>query len=219
MIKPIWTLTGVALLGTAGVAGAVIVASSGGEEEVAQDVQTVAATVSPGETSVASPSPTASPDGWQVYTDPELGFSFPHPPSRPPEERLTDFPAQDNLPAVQLRSVSFRDAMGVPLVGVSVAPNPAKLSLEGWIRTYPGWPCDPMGSPTCVPADVVVDGEPGIRFSISVLGELAATVYFAHAGYIYALGGNVFGSGEGGYGAAIEEEDFQTVLDGFQFPS
>ncbi len=40
MIKPIWALAGVALLTTAGVAGALVVASPGGDEEVAQQVAT-----------------------------------------------------------------------------------------------------------------------------------------------------------------------------------
>jgi hypothetical protein len=40
VVKPLWGLAGVALLGVAGVAGVVIVASSGGGEEVVQQVET-----------------------------------------------------------------------------------------------------------------------------------------------------------------------------------
>jgi hypothetical protein len=40
VIKPLWALVGVSLLGTAGVAGALVVASTGGEEEVVQQVET-----------------------------------------------------------------------------------------------------------------------------------------------------------------------------------
>jgi hypothetical protein len=215
LIKPLWALAGVALLGT-GAAGAFIVVSSGGEEEVVQQVETATVSASDTPQATTSPSPGGSP-GWEVYADRQLGFSFPHPSGQAAQERYVDYPARDNLPAVQQRNISFRNATGVPLVGVSVVVNPTNLSLEDWIRTYPGWPCDPMGSPTCVPADVTVAGERGIRFSLNVLGEPAATVYFAHAGYIYSLGGNIYGSGEGGYGPAIGEEDFQTVLSGFQF--
>jgi hypothetical protein len=44
VIKPIWALAGVALLGVTGAAGAVIVASPGGEEEVVQQVETATPT-------------------------------------------------------------------------------------------------------------------------------------------------------------------------------
>lgn len=57
MIKPLWAVAGVALLGTAGVAGALVVASSGGEEEFVQEVET--ATPSPAGSETLTPA--ASP--------------------------------------------------------------------------------------------------------------------------------------------------------------
>jgi hypothetical protein len=64
VIKPLWAVAGVALLGTAGVAGALVVVSSGGEEEVIQQVGTTTATSGVKPTAAinpASPGPTLSP--------------------------------------------------------------------------------------------------------------------------------------------------------------
>jgi len=85
MIRPLWGLVGVALLGTAGVAGTVIVASSGGEEEIVQQVETAtaspAATATPALSESPAPSPTpASTQGETItYTDPTYGYSFDYP--------------------------------------------------------------------------------------------------------------------------------------------
>lgn len=73
MVKPLWALTGIALLGTAGAIGAVVVASPGGEEEVVQQVATATATASatsePSATaSVSSPSPSLAPSSTPVRT-------------------------------------------------------------------------------------------------------------------------------------------------------
>lgn len=58
MVKPLWALAGVALLGTAGFVGALVVASSGGEEEVIQQVETATPPVgTPAETPTITPSP------------------------------------------------------------------------------------------------------------------------------------------------------------------
>jgi hypothetical protein len=43
-MKPLWALAGIGVLGTAGIAGALVVASSGGEEEVVQQGETARAT-------------------------------------------------------------------------------------------------------------------------------------------------------------------------------
>ncbi len=76
MIKPIWAIAGVALFGTVGVAGAVIVASSGGEEEVVSQEQETA-----GATPTASPQ--ADPEGWVRFSHPGTAeappFSFAYP--------------------------------------------------------------------------------------------------------------------------------------------
>jgi hypothetical protein len=84
--RPFWAIAGVALLGTAGVAGAVIVASPGGEEEVAPAVQataTASPVVSEGPSASASPAPSPTPKATQgealTYIDPTYGYSFDYP--------------------------------------------------------------------------------------------------------------------------------------------
>ena len=65
MIKPIWAFAGIALLGTAGAVGAVIGTSSGGEEEVVQQVETATPTKGaakdPRTTPTGTPRPSAGP--------------------------------------------------------------------------------------------------------------------------------------------------------------
>jgi hypothetical protein len=56
VVKPRWLLAGAALLASAGLAGAVVVASPGGEEEAVQQVESPTPTVTPS----ASTSPTGS---------------------------------------------------------------------------------------------------------------------------------------------------------------
>ena len=233
MIKPIWAVVGgLALLGTAGGIG-VLIATTGGEEEAAlQNQQTASAVAtvgpSPGPSPTVAgplpaptsePSPEPLPNGWETYTDPELGFSFPHPAGLTLREGSYETHQTDRCPVTTVKTSGFDNMDSGPVVGVATAPNPCNLSLEEWIRTYPGWPCEPMSSPTCEPTSVTVGGERGIRFSIDTLGDAAARIYFAHAGVIYSLGGNVFGNGEGGYGPAISEEDFELVIQGFRFAS
>jgi hypothetical protein len=164
-----------------------------------------------------SPTPAPVPSGWDTYSDSQLGFSMPIPQGLSRQGNVVDLPARNDLPATQLRIISFARPDSTPVVGISSTPNPTGLLLDEWIRTRPGWPCDPHGSPTCDPQKVTVSGETGIRFSIDTLGDPAATVYFAHNGVIFSLSGNVFGSGEGGYGPTMTEEEFQTVLQGFRF--
>lgn len=101
VIKPLWALTGLALLGTAGVAGTLIVASPGGEEEVVQQVETATPTaaatsaiISPTTSPIASATPihtaaetppaTATadvPPDWQTYADPSGSFTLRYPPN------------------------------------------------------------------------------------------------------------------------------------------
>jgi hypothetical protein len=76
LIKPLWALAGVAFLGTAGVAGAVVVAPFGGEEEVVSQEE---ATAEPR----ATASPQGDPEGWVRFTHPGTAeappFSFAYP--------------------------------------------------------------------------------------------------------------------------------------------
>jgi len=216
MNRPLLALAGLIALGGV-VAGVYIVAAPGGEEEtVQQPLQELPTPTLPLESPLPTILPTI-PAGWEVYVDPALGFSFPQPPGLVATERSYETHETDACPANQVSGTGFNDSDGIPIVGVGVAPNPCGLSVEEWIRTYPGWPCEPNGYPTCEPADVLVAGERGIRFSINVLGEPAANIYFGHDGLIFELSGNVFGSGHGGYSAAISEAEFQVIVEGFRF--
>ena len=62
-MKPLWAVAGVALLSAAGVAGALVIASPGGEEEFVQQAETGTPTASVAATSAptADETPTASP--------------------------------------------------------------------------------------------------------------------------------------------------------------
>lgn len=198
-----------------------VLVACGDAEEDLDEIQSSSTTVTPTVAQTASPSvsPTETPSGgspaWEEYVDPSLGFSLPHPPGLNVNERSIDLPQKGSIPATQQRAVSFVGQNGVPVAGVSITPNPAGLELKEWIRTVPGWPCDPMGQPTCTPDHLTIAGETAIRFSLNVLGEPAATIYFAHAGSVYALGGNVFGTAA--FPPALSEAEFQRIIDGFRF--
>jgi hypothetical protein len=161
-----------------------------------------------------TPAPTVPAD-WATYTDAEFLFEARYPPELLRHEQIIELTAVDGIPATELKVVSFNRTDGAAVIGVSITPNPAGVSLEEWIRKQPGWPCEPDASPTCEVTFPAVDGERGIRFSIDVLGQPAATVYVAHAGNIYVLHGNVFGSAE--YPPTLTEDEFGQVLNGFRF--
>jgi hypothetical protein len=83
VIKPLWAIAGVAVLGTAGVAVALVVASPGGEEEVVQQVETA----TPRSSSGAIPEAVVSPLG-----PADLSTPTPEPPCDP--ERIRSAPAK-----------------------------------------------------------------------------------------------------------------------------
>jgi hypothetical protein len=112
--------------------------------------------------------------------------------------------------------MDLQNALGSSVVGVAAAPNPCRFSLEEWIRTYPGWPCDPSGIP-CQPTEVIVGGERGLRFPVGSLGEPSSTIYVSHGGFIFALSGDVTGCGNGCRTPTLSEEDYQRVIQGFRF--
>ena len=110
-MKPVWALAGIALLGTAGAAGVLVVASSGGEEEVVQQVETpttdasVSALGTPdlSPTPAIPPPPTPGPGStlWRwvkisisIPDGSDLGFSPAH---LPPQDN-----PPDGGPAVEL---------------------------------------------------------------------------------------------------------------------
>jgi hypothetical protein len=178
--------------------------------------------VTPSPTATPAPAATAPagtpvpvPGDWKEYTDPELGFTIFAPDGLERTESVFQLSEHGKIPATQQRQINFKRDDGRPVVAVSTIPNPAGVSLEEWIRTVPGWPCEPGASPTCEPERVTIAGEEGIRFSLSVIGDAAATVFFARGDTIYILSGNVFGVLE--HGAALDEVEFQAIIDGFRF--
>jgi hypothetical protein len=156
-----------------------------------------------------TPASIALPADWEIYLDPQLAFSLPHPSGLMMREHFFDLQEQKSSSAIQGRVISFDRPDGVFALYVAIAPNSAGLSLEEWIKTYPGWPAEPQ--------PFVVAGERALWFARNALDEPDAKVYFAHAEMVYMLSGNVFGSGENGYGPAIGEADFQIVLQLFRF--
>jgi hypothetical protein len=164
------------------------------------------ATTTPATTATAVVSPITS---WGMYSDAAAGFNMPIPENTVRNEGTVELPAKNGYSAVQQRLISFVNQDGAGVVGVGVTPNPSALSLEDWIRTYPGWPSDPTS--------LTIAGAPGLRFSRNVLDEPADFVFFQHAGYIFELSGGVYGSPEGGYGPTITRADFDHVIDQFRF--
>jgi hypothetical protein len=157
----------------------------------------------------------ALPEGWTESTDPELGFTVAYPDGLTREEEVVELPGIGQVPRTEMRQIRYLRRDGTPVLGVSTTLNPSGAALEEWIRTVPGWPCEPGAYPTCEPEWLIVAGEPAVRFSINVLGDPAATVYFAHRGAIYVLGGNLYGSQQ--YEPALTEDEFAVVLGRFRF--
>jgi hypothetical protein len=177
---------------------------------IATSVTTSPAATATASTATDSSKPSVTPIGsWITYTDDAAGFSMPIPDGAVRKEQTIDLPAKGGYPVVPQKLTGFVDKDGIGLVGVSITPNPAGLKLENWIQTYPGWTTDPTS--------VMVDGEQGLRFSRSVLGEPADFVFVQHGGSIFELSGNVYGSGEGGYGPTITKADFDLVISGFRY--
>ena len=125
MVKPLWALTGIALLGTAGVVGAVVVASSGGEEELVQQIETATAspsapTKAPSPTTLATPSPAPEPSpsdapaDWRTYVDPVLGFSLEY----PADLELSDETGPSPVPGRRILNIHSADKSRVAIVQV-----------------------------------------------------------------------------------------------------
>jgi hypothetical protein len=154
------------------------------------------------------------PSDWKTYTDSELGVSFPAPNGLTRTENQVQLTEIGKVPATVMTQVGYR-ADGKGVLGIATTPNPAGVSLEDWIRTVPGWACEPGASPTCEPKQVQIAGERGIYFSLNVLGDPAATVYFAHNDSIYIMSGNVYGTSV--EGPALNTGEFQAIIDGLRF--
>jgi PsbP-like protein len=203
VIKPIWAFAGVALLGAASVAVAVIATSSEGEDEVLQQVQT--GTTSPVPTAARSaassptPSPAAtpqsSPDGVQpdrqTYSDPIGGFSFEYP---------ADWFVQGSTPdpavvayGVIVSSYNTENARPIEIspppeeikIDIGVEPNPDGLTVEEWIAQRLAGPDE--GVVTTSEEQVIVDGEPAVRRAVSIQETKVLQHLFGHQGKMYFI--------------------------------
>ena len=206
-MKPVFLAPLVALALAGGGAGAYFWVTSGGgtEEVVAQPTPTP----EPAPTAPATPTPEPYPaDTWTRYTDSELGFSLARPEGWVLSEQTLEYPPKNGNPAVQVRALTFKTAKGLFTLGLALAPNPAGLSLEDWVSTYPGWPGQP--------SNLVVGGQPALRFPIDQQGERFPQIYFEHEGVVYTVQVNVYG--HQGKPPSVSETDFQRIIEEFRLP-
>ena len=146
MIKPLWAIAGASLLGTAGVAGVLVVTSSGGEEEIVQQVGTATPSETPASTATISatgspqvtttPVPSASPVSTLTYTDPTYGYSFEYPADWFLDASPDPPGAQGGGPTVATWDVIHGPSPGANLsmkVDFSTISNPENLTTDQWV--------------------------------------------------------------------------------------
>jgi hypothetical protein len=168
-------------MGTAGVAGAVVVASPGGEEEVSVQA-TAPASVSapPGPTVQATePSPTSSATAGTIltYTHPVYGYSFQYP---------SDWFVHSSQGMTIVTSWDTTKAPGIggPIgdgfkIDISVIENTEGLTLDDWIEKFATGTTD---APTVLSqSPFVLDGKQGMKRE-TVAEEERATEYFLLVG-------------------------------------
>ncbi len=208
-MKPVIVAPLVALALAGAAAGGYFWLSSGGGVEEAVVAQPTASPT-PTPTPAAQPSPSPAPADWQTYVDPGLGFSFLYRSDWTISTDYYELPAKKGNPAVTFRSVTFENPEGAQTIAFGVAPNPAGLTLEDWVASYPGWPSEPES--------VTVTGQPALLFPINQLGERFPAVYFKSGPYVISMSANIYGSGGEALPPGMSEVDFQRVLDSFNFP-
>jgi hypothetical protein len=147
MNKPLWALAGIALLATAGVAGAVVVVPLGGEEEVVSQEQETA-----GATPTASPQ--ADPEGWVRFSHPGTAeappFSFAHPGEwhmRGPQFKVVDPPDREPQgTGVWLELFSWDPGTAPSYLGVSPGIPADAMYLKVFVGPWaPLEVCGPEG--------------------------------------------------------------------------
>jgi hypothetical protein len=193
--KPLWSLAGVALLASAGVGGAVIVASSGGEEEVTvqgtttatpTEAATVSATPSAA-TKSPEPSPTseAFPGPAVTYTNPVYGYSFDYPGNW--------FIHTDPGGYTIITSYDPATAKGIGGIGpglkidILVQDNPDRRSLEEWLIETDARRAG-TGPVTVASESRVASPAPGItRETRTHDGPVWREYWFSVAGKVYSV--------------------------------
>jgi hypothetical protein len=192
-----------------GVGAYFAVASGGSGEEAA--VSQVTPTPSPVATqqpsATVAPAVTPVPDDWTTYLDAGLGFSFSYRSDWTISTDYYDLPAKKGNPAVRQRSVTFRNAEGAQAIALGITPNPADLTVEDWVASYPGWPSEPES--------LTLAGQKAILFPINQMGERFPFACFKYGGSVICLSGNIYGSKAGALPPGLSEPDFQRVVDTF----
>jgi hypothetical protein len=166
MNKPLLALAGVALLGTAGVASAVVVAPLGGEEEVVSQEQ-----ATEGATPTASPQ--ADPEGWVRFSHPGTAeappFSFAYPGQwfvRGPELVLVDPPDREPQgTAVWLELFSWDPGTAPSYLGVSPDIPADAMYLKVFVGPYA--PLEACGPGPEFGDRVLLDGLDARRMDLS----------------------------------------------------
>ena len=184
MIKALWTVPAVAILGTAS-AVAVIVASPGGEEEVVQQPSPTAtsgtATPTPAGSPTVSPDPSSTPDAvpadWQTYDDPVLRFSLRY----PPDLVLEDLTPSPGTGGAYIRVVDFRSPTDASrAVSVEVLSNTGGLRPQDWA----------LAKTACQPETIeqtTIAGAPAVSCTEDAAGPHPLIV-LEHMGRIYEIG-------------------------------
>lgn len=192
---------------------AVAGAGSGEEAPAAQATPTPTPAEQTSATPALPPRPTTAETlqsgDWTTYVDPELGFSFPCRSDWTISTDYYDLPARKGNPAVRLRSVTFHNPEGAQTIAFGVTPNPADLTLEDWVASYPGWPSEPVS--------LTVAGQRALLFPINVMGERFPAIYFKYGRFVISLDGNIYGSGGGALPPGINQAEFEFILENFRF--
>jgi len=179
--------------------------------------ETPSTLAAPAEESQLAPPPAqtpAVPADWTTYVDPELGFSFAHPPGL---AVTVDFSEPlDKSGAARTRLLALRDVNGFAALGLAIIPNPEAIPLREWIDEF-----DPCISPDGVNAleSASIGGEGGFWCPFNQLNEPNPIFYFERSGIIFSWGPNVSGSMEAGVitPPLLTEADFHRIIDGFTF--
>lgn len=92
---------------------------------------------------------------------------------------------------------------------LSVADNPANLTIEEWVSTYTGW--------SGVPEDFEIGGERAVLDPMDQVNNPVPQIYFRHGAFLFTLQLNVNGIPESGFPAVLSDSDYNHIVEGFRF--
>jgi hypothetical protein len=169
-----------------------------------KDEEISGTTPPPSGTAKTTPTPTGASGVWQKYLDTATGLSLEYPQNLKITEETSELSARPGLPAIEQRGLTFESAEGLPGMGIAITPNPTGLSLEDWIRTYPGWSSEPT--------EVSIAGERALRFPINAMGEPNPVIYFAYTNYVVSVKRIPSNVQSDGLRPVMTESEFQRLL-------